>query len=46
MWPRLLGVDPAVVARRSAGDLLLDVRAVPEEDDGRVSEALRRVCRS
>ena len=46
MWSRLLGVDPAVVARRSAGDLLLDVRAVPEEDDGRVSEALRRVCRS
>ena len=46
LWPRLLAAEPAVAARRSAGDLLIDVRAVSEEDDGLVAEALRRACRS
>ena len=46
LWPRLLETDPVVVARRSAGDLLIDVRAVADEDDTRLAEALREVCRS
>ena len=46
LWPRLLDAEPAVVARRSAGDLLIDVRTVQEEDDGRLAEVLRAVCRS
>lgn len=46
LWPRLLEAEPAVVARRSAGDLLIDVRAVPEGEDGQVAAALRDACRS
>lgn len=46
LWPRLLEAEPAVVARRSAGDLLIDVRAVPEGEDGLVAAALRDACRS
>ena len=46
LWPLLLRIDPAVVTRRSAGDLLVDVRAVQEDDDGRLAESLRAVCRS
>ena len=46
LWPLLLRTDPAVVTRRSAGDLLVDVRAVREDDDRRLAESLRAVCRS
>ena len=46
LWPRLLGTDPAVVARRSAGDLLIDVRAVEEDGDGLLAGSLRAACRS
>ena len=46
LWPRLLEADPAVVARRSAGDLLIDVRAVAEEEDAQLADSLRAVCRS
>lgn len=46
LWPRLLEAEPAVVARRSAGDLLIDVRAVPEGEDGLLAAALRDACRS
>lgn len=46
VWPRLLETDPIVVARRDAGDLLIDVRAVEPADDVRLAEALRVACRS
>ena len=46
LWHLLLRTDPAVVTRRSAGDLLVDVRAVHEDDDGRLAESLRAACRS
>lgn len=46
LWGALLRADPAVVARRSGGDLLLDLRAVRPEDDPRVAAALRTACRS
>ena len=45
-WEALLLADPAVIARRSGGDLLLDLRAVRPEDDLRVADALRTACRS
>ncbi len=44
-WPRLLRADPPVVGRRAAGDLLIDVRAVPEGDDRHLAESLRVACR-
>ena len=46
LWPALVGSDPAVVARREAGDLLIDLRAVDEEDDALLSATLRALCRS
>ena len=46
LWSALLRADPAVVTRRSAGDLLVDVRAVHEDDDRRLAESLRAACRS
>ena len=46
LWPVLLRTDPAVVTRRSAGDLLVDVRAVHEDDDRQLAESLRAACRS
>ena len=46
LWPRLLETDPAVVARRSAGDLLVDVRAVTKEEDAQLADSLRAACRS
>lgn len=42
----LLGGDPAVVGRREEGSLVLDLRAVPAERDGEVSQALAVACRS
>ena len=44
VWPRLLETEPIVVARRDAGDLLIDVRAVDPSDDFRVAEALKAAC--
>lgn len=44
-WQKLLETDPIVVARRNAGDLLIDVRAVEPEDDHRLAEALALACR-
>ena len=44
LWPRLLEADPAVVARRSAGDLLIDVRAVGEDEDSILSDLLGAAC--
>ncbi len=46
LWPRLLEVDPAVVTRRSAGDLVVDVRAVDEEDDAVLAGLVGAACRS
>jgi len=46
LWAELVGSDPAVVARRVAGDLLIDLRAVAEEDDDALASALKRLCRS
>ena len=44
VWQRLLETDPIVVARRDAGDLLLDARAIDPADDERVAESLRVAC--
>ena len=44
VWPRLLDTDPIVVARRDAGDLLIDVRAVEPDDDHLLAEALKAAC--
>lgn len=46
IWPRLLETDPAVVARRSAGDLIVDARAVGEDDDATLAGLLGAACRS
>lgn len=46
IWRRLLDTDPPVVARREAGEVLIDLRAVPAELDGTVGEAVRAACRS
>ncbi|MXX64339.1 MAG: L-seryl-tRNA(Sec) selenium transferase [Acidimicrobiia bacterium] len=46
LWAELVGSDPAVVARRMAGDLLIDLRAVAEEDDATLASTLSRLCRS
>ena len=46
LWPALVGSDPAVVARRDAGDLLIDLRAVDEDDDAVLATSLRGLCRS
>ncbi len=45
-WRRLLDSDPIVVARRDAGDLLVDVRAVPPVVDDALADALGAACRS
>jgi len=42
----LLDAPIPVVARREAGDLVVDLRTVDPEDDGRVRAALEMVCRS
>ena len=41
-----LQAEPPVVARREAGDLIVDLRTVQPEDDGVVAELLRESCRS
>lgn len=42
----LLGLDTPIVARREAGDLIIDLRTVPPDEDGIVAGALARLCRS
>jgi L-seryl-tRNA(Ser) seleniumtransferase len=45
-WLGLLTGDPAVVARRLDGDLVVDLRAVDPSDDRAVAVALASACRS
>ncbi|MGI9649461.1 MAG: L-seryl-tRNA(Sec) selenium transferase [Acidimicrobiia bacterium] len=45
-WLALLAGEPAVVARRLDGDLIVDLRAVEPSDDGAVAAALASACRS
>ncbi|MEX1207493.1 MAG: L-seryl-tRNA(Sec) selenium transferase [Acidimicrobiia bacterium] len=44
-WRRLLDALPPVVARREAGQVVLDLRAVGEADDESVASALTNACR-
>ena len=43
---RLLTMEPAVVARRQQGELVVDLRAVDPADDDLLATALRTACRS
>ena len=45
-FERLLGGDPPIVARREAGRLVIDLRTVPVDEDGKVATALAEACRS
>jgi L-seryl-tRNA(Ser) seleniumtransferase len=45
-WHRLLAEDPAIIARRRDGDLIIDLRAVTPNEDAAVAAALARACRS
>lgn len=45
-WMKLLTAEPAMVARRLDGDLIIDLRAVEPADDGTVAAALASACRS
>jgi L-seryl-tRNA(Ser) seleniumtransferase len=40
LFERLLQCDPAILTRRDAGDLVLDLRAVEPVDDERLAEAI------
>jgi L-seryl-tRNA(Ser) seleniumtransferase len=42
----LLAGDPPVLARRDAGRVLIDLRAIPQSDDDRLAQALAAACRS
>jgi len=42
----LLALDPPIVARREAGDLVIDLRTVRAEDDDVVAAGLEAVCPS
>ena len=42
----LLAGEPPVLARRDAGRVIVDLRAVPSADDDRLAEALSVACRS
>ncbi len=46
LWDGLLRGNPPVVARRSAGELLVDLRAVDSDDDVLIAASLRELCRS
>ncbi len=46
LWPALLGASTPVVARREAGAVRLDLRAVATDDDRLVAAALVAACRS
>ena len=39
-FDRLLSGDPPILARRESGDLLVDLRAVPPEDDDTIADRL------
>ena len=45
VWDRLLAAETPVVARRDAGELIIDVRAVPDSADDAVLSALEAACR-
>ncbi len=45
LWDRLLASDPPVVARRDAGELIIDLRTVSESEDAIVLTALEAACR-
>jgi hypothetical protein len=42
----LLAGEPPVLARRDAGRVIVDLRAIPSADDARLVEALSVACRS
>lgn len=44
-FPELLRMEPPIVSRREAGDLVLDLRTVRTDEDGQVRAGLERVCR-
>ena len=46
LWDRLLMSDPPVIARREAGELVLDLRTVPSHLDDVLIGALQAACRS
>lgn len=46
VWSALLASRPAIVARREAGELLIDLRTVDPLDDPAIAGALRAACRS
>ncbi len=47
VWERLLAAEPvSVVARREAGQVVIDLRAVAPEDDRSLAAAIRFACRS
>jgi L-seryl-tRNA(Ser) seleniumtransferase len=46
VWDRLLMWDVPVIARREAGELIIDVRAVPAHQDKDLAAALQAACRS
>jgi L-seryl-tRNA(Ser) seleniumtransferase len=45
-WHRLTAEEPAIIARRRDGDLIIDLRAVDPVEDGAVAAALANACRS
>lgn len=46
VFSRLLAGDPPVVARREAGDLVIDLRTVPPERDAELISLIRHACQS
>ena len=46
VFSALLSGDPPVLARRDAGRVLVDLRAIPPSDDDRLAQALAAACRS
>jgi L-seryl-tRNA(Ser) seleniumtransferase len=46
VWERLLLAEPPVIARRETGKLVIDLRTVPVDLDGTLTESLRTACRS
>jgi L-seryl-tRNA(Ser) seleniumtransferase len=46
LWDRLLMSDPPVISRRDSGRLIIDLRTVPAQLDGILTEALQAACRS
>ena len=44
-WTGLLSAEPPIVARRTEGGLVVDLRAVDPGDDGHIAETLSTTCR-